>query len=209
MALLIAPTLLNSFDWLNRCPSSWKERAYDSILSTLNREPFLMNEAIRKGQDFEKEVYRLANTDLDELDSSEMFKQVCRRVRGFEYQKSLKYFFKVDGIEYVCFGRTDCYSEKEIVDIKTTANFKGDNQYLNGWQHIFYPTMANVPDFTYLVVEWAEDGSMGAIHEVKHKMESLEENLKIIGEGIRNFIEYIEHDDKMKTAYYTKYNRRR
>lgn len=209
MALLIAPTLLNSFDWLNRCPASWKESAYDSILSTLNREPFVTNEAILKGQDFERHVYRFANTDLDELDASEKFKQVCRRVKGFDFQKSLKYFFTIDGLEYVCFGRTDCYSDKEIIDIKTTANFKGDSQYLNGWQHIFYPTMANVPDFTYLVVEWAEDGSIQEVHEVYYKMNSVKENLSIIEDGIRNFIEYIEHDDKLKKAYYTKYNRSR
>lgn len=208
MALLIAPTLLNSFDWLNRCPASWKADAYKSIMNTLNRVPFEPNEAMKKGNDFERNVYKYANKDLDNINASDEFKKVCRRVKGFTYQKSLKLSFVVDEVEYICFGRTDCYSDKEIVDIKTTANFKGESQYLNGWQHLFYTVMSGVPNFTYLVAEWAEDGSIKDVHEVKYKMESIEKNLLTIEDGIREFMQYVAQDDDMKKAYYTKYNRR-
>lgn len=207
MALLIAPTLLNSYNWLRKCPPSWKDRAYQDIMNTLNRAPFKPNEAMQRGNDFEDAVYRHANTDLDMLEASENFKKVCRRVRGYTYQKRLKLFFDVDDKQYCCFGRADCYSKEEIVDIKTTASFKGNSQYLSGWQHLFYTGIAGVPRFTYLVAEWADDMSIKDVHEVPYVMETKEKTFALIADGIREFMDYISHDDEMYKAYHKVYNR--
>lgn len=209
MALLITPTLLNSYNWLRKCPQSWKDRAYNDIMSTLKREPFVTNIAIEKGNNFEKAVYANANSDLDNLQASDFFINVCKRVKGYDFQKSIKLDFEVDDEKYCCFGRIDCYSPKEIIDIKTTSNFKGDSQYLTGWQHLFYTAIPNIPNFTYLVIEWESENNYAikSVNEVKYIMEDKEKVFNTITDGIRTFIDYLKHDDDMSNAYYTIYNK--
>lgn len=209
MAYLITPTLLNSLDWLNKCPPSWKDSAYKDILSTLNREPFVANAATQRGTDFENEVYALANKDPSLIESSGFFRQVCDRVKGYDYQHSIKVFIEVDGVEYVCYGRIDCFKPVHIIDIKTTANYKGPKQYLSGWQHKFYTAIPKIPLFTYLIAEWAHDYSIKAIHEVDYVATDFDAIMIEIKDGIRNFISYINFDEAMKDAYYNRYNRKR
>ncbi len=214
MALLITPTLLNSFDWLNNCPQSWKDRAYTDIMNTLNREPWKPNRAVRMGIDFENKVYANANRpDLSSLSASKHFIKVCERVRGYNYQKRTKLVLNVDGEEYYCFGRLDCYSPKEIIDIKTTAKFGGDAKYLAGWQHKFYTALEEVYKFTYLVAEWEnaelENFVIREVYEVPYVLDpdKIEDVIQEIKDHIRKFIDYVNFDDGMKEAYYTRYNK--
>ena len=214
MSLLITPTLLNSFDWLQKCPPSWRERAYKDIMNTLNREPWKPNRAVRMGMDFEKKVYSVANRpDLDELKASEKFIKVCKRVKGYDYQRKTKLFVEVDGEEYCCFGRIDCYSSNEIIDIKTTAKYGGKGKYLSGWQHKFYTALEGVEKFTYLIAEWKdaekEDYIIKEVYEVPFAIttEEMPSVISEIKDHIRTFIDYVNFDDGMKEAYYTVYNR--
>ncbi len=214
MALLITPTLLNSYDWLQKCPPSWKERAYTDIMNTLNREPWKPNRAVRMGIDFENKVYANANrTDLEKLNASENFIKICKRVKGFDFQKSTKLIVNVDGEDYCCFGRLDCYSKDEIIDIKTTANFGGNAKYLSGWQHKFYTALEQIRRFTYLVAEWEnaelENFIIKDVHEVLYELDlnEVESVIHEIKDHIRAFIDYVNFDDGMKEAYYTRYNK--
>lgn len=209
MDLLITPTLLNSYNWLRNCPPNWKDRAYSDIMNTLERKPFVTNKAIEKGNNFEQAVYANANSNLDNISASGFFIDVCKRVKGYDFQKSIKLNFEVDDDEYCCYGKIDCYSPQEIIDIKTTGKFKGDNQYLSGWQHLFYTSIPDVPKFTYLVVEWNDEDSsiIKSVNEVKYNMEDKEIVFSKIADGIRAFVDYLKHDDDMHNAYYTIYNK--
>ncbi len=209
MALLIAPTLLDSYDWFKKSPASWKERAYDGLRASLARE-FTETPETKAGNDFESYVYANANVpDLEAMNTSDNFKKVCRRVRGMNYQQNVKRFVKINGMEYILFCRIDALAPNDIVDIKTTSNYRGATSYLSKWQHRMYPYCTGIPNFTYLVSEW-EQGSLTKIKEV-HEIDYVVDSFDLIGQEITqqitDFISFIESDSEMERLYYTVYNK--
>lgn len=214
MGLLIAPTLLNSYDWLMKCPASWKEKAYNSLRSTLAREPWEPSPEVDAGNRFEQYVYKYANSPtLDDMQASEKFIDFCRRVRGYRFQQKVQGTLRVDGNDFVCFSRLDAalFENNKIVDItdiKTTGNFKGDAQYLSGWQHKFYTLFSDATHFRYLINEWAKDSLtvIGAIHEVHYTLTDAQAVKDEIANAIRTFISYIDTDSDLTDLYYNVYN---
>jgi hypothetical protein len=209
MGLLIAPTLLDSFKWLKTCPPSWREKAYADIKGTLGREPFAPTPAIQAGIDFEKRVYQLANNPYrNEIKMSDKFAYVLTKVAGYKFGQSSQHTINVDGVAYFIKNRYDAIKEDHIVDIKTTGNFRGEDQFLSKWQSKFYPFFSQIPDMTFLVVEWQEPSKyvIGNVYEVPmhvHDFSLVEEEIKV---GIREFIAYLDMDDTLSELYYTKYN---
>lgn len=218
MALQLAPTLLDSFDWLTKCPTSWRDRAYNDMKNTLGRVYGSTTPEMQAGIDFENLVYRLsasndyANIVANWKDSKHLLHCV-QRVHDFIYQKTVFYNITVDGVAYFFKCKMDAWSPTEIIDIKTTSNFRGDSQYLTKWQHRLYPLASGVHKFTYLVAEWedlARSKKIQDIHEVKYSIDTQEE-IKVVTEQvtarIREFIDFINYDEELKRLYYTKYNK--
>lgn len=214
MSLLIAPTLLDQFNWFKKCPESWKEKAYQDIKNTLERVPFEPNEAIQKGMQFEKLVYQNAHNEhlrkmLTSKGASDLFIKVCEKVKFYAFYRKGKKKIIIEGKEYLLYGRYDCYSQNKIIDIKTTANFKR-NSYLEKWQHKFYCYIEGIKDFEYLVIEWKDaendDYSIKEIHSVVYEANDFNLIEKEIVEAIKEFISFVEKDKILKDAYYNKYN---
>lgn len=215
MALQLAPTLLDSFDWLQKCPSSWKERAFNDLHNTLGRIYGPSTPEMQAGIDFENMIYRFANADdydriVSEWKDSKHVLKCIKRVHGFIFQKTVFYNITVDGVNYFFKCKMDAWSTNEIVDIKTTGNFRGDNQYLSKWQHRLYPLASGVDKFTYLVAEWQDlsvSKKIKDVHEVEYVLKDkalVEDQVK---QRIRDFIHFIESDPELKRLYYTKYNK--
>jgi len=212
MALLITPTLLDAYDWFCKAPQSWKKRAFDDFTNKLNRTKWDPTPAIKRGIDFEKKVYANCNRDLETFKSSEIFKEVCKECKDGDFQKVLKKIIVIDGKEYLLYGKTDAWFSNIIKDIKTTKNYKGKSKYLNGWQHIIYCYVSNIPEFSYLVVEWSDEVEKddklvpGELFKISYTMGNREENKEKIEEKIKEVIEFIEGDDELSHAYYKIFN---
>jgi len=212
MALLITPTLLDAYDWMNKAPRDWKKRAFDDFSRKLNRTKWDPTPAIKRGIDFEKKVYANCNRDLETFKSSEIFKEVCEESRGGKFQEKLKKIIIVDGKEYLLYGKTDVFFPKIIKDIKTTKNYKGQSKYLGGWQHIVYCYVANIKKFRYVVVEWSdeieEDDKLvpAEVFKIDYTMEDRDFNKQRITEQVHDMMQFIDGDDLLSHAYYKKYN---
>lgn len=214
MAKLIAPTLLNSHDWMYKCPMSWKAKAFNDMSNTLNRAEWTPNDAVKNGILFEDYVYDICKKvktadDIQKIKSSDMFKRIVATCHGGKFQKVSKNFIEIDGVNYCLYGRLDVWFPALIIDIKTTGNFKGDSQYNKGWQSIFYCYNESIKDFIYLVAEWMSktDFRLKKVHEVHihYPDPKLLEN-KIVNK-IREFIKFLKENPELEKAYHTKYNK--
>ena len=188
MSLLITPTLLNSFNWLNNCPSSWKEKAKVDMSNMLNRvwveQP--PDSPMKKGMEFEDAVYKCVSKKLFYIGSEE-FQKTCKFMEGGTFQKKSKKIITVDGKEYCLYGKLDVFFPNKIVDIKTTGNWNGDRKYLETWQHLFYTWIEKIEHFQYYVIVWAPDKKfkIKETHIVDYRVESFDQNLTTIIDGIK------------------------
>lgn len=217
MALQLAPTLLDSFDWLESCPTSWRDKAFTDMKNTLGRVYGGTTPEMQAGIDFENMIYKFAASDeyekvVREWDKSKHVLYCIQRVHGFIFQKTVFYNITVDGVDYFFKCKMDAWTPQEIIDIKTTGNFRGDSQYLKKWQHRLYPLASGVNKFTYLVAEWQDlstSRKVKDIHEVKYVLEDKELVKSQVTKRIREFIDFVNYDEELKTLYYTKYNKAR
>ncbi len=208
MALLVAPTLLNSFDWYNKVRGAVKEKARLDMFNILSRNyADEMPLRMKKGIEFENQVYKWANRDRQGK-GSKLFNKVCDIVKGGYFQKKSKKIVKIDGVDYCIYSKMDVLMPKppkEIIDIKTTANYKSEDSYLSGWQHKWYCFTEDVADFKYVVVEWGLSYEIEDVHVIKYHAPELPV-LKIeIMKGVQQFIAFLKDNPDLWNAYYDKY----
>ena len=206
MSLLITPTLLNSYDWYTNCPESWKDKAYNDLKNTLGRIWSEPNEAVKKGMDFEKQVYKHANKNLDQLKASNQFKLVCSLVRGGDYQAKSKKIIKVDDIDFCLYGKLDVKFTDKIQDIKTTSNYRGEKKYLSTWQHIFYCFNEMIKKFEYIVVEFTSTYSIRDVHIINFECDDFNLLENQIKAHIKKFGDFLAENKELETLYYEKFN---
>ena len=212
--LLITPTLLDAFDFASSCPPSWKDRAFTGLLSKIRREPFTMNPAAQKGIDFEATVYKACeyyNYTNDELTGrfssySDHFKSVVQKVQGGETQKVFKKFVDYGEDTLLFYCKLDVFFPKQIIDIKTTANYKGQRKYKDGWQSAMYPIVTGVKDMRYLVAEWENEDSDTVInvHDIQFAVD-IQERETALMKRIEELFQYI-HDNGLYEDYFFKFS---
>lgn len=166
MQLKISPTLLDAFDWYKTAPQSWKQRAYDNIVDKINRTPFVPTPAIKKGFAFEDAVEKHAKAVANggEYKGSQHFQGVVAKCAGGVWQTWQRGFTNI-GSEYGIVdsvGKLDCmfpigsaaFPHGHIIDLKTTAHYRGSDKYTSGWQHLFYCSWMGILTFEYIIAEW-------------------------------------------------------
>jgi len=214
--LLMTPTLWNSIDWLQKCPPSWKEKAYTDLSNTLNRI-FTSNPAVERGMSFERDI---CNKRMDTgkydvaADLNEKYEKAFNMIHaeGYGFQHKTKKIMSFDGKDFLLYGKMDVFNPEggPVIDIKTTGNFKGDSSYLSGWQHKVYCYCTERDEFIYIVYELTDlPGNIVAlkdIHFVEYKVTSfavLEEELRCKLESV---VKFLRSDVKLKEAYMRKFN---
>ena len=205
MARLITPSLLNSFAWYNNCPYSWKEKAIQDLSNYLNRVPFEPNEYFERGNKYEKQVKALCNGWKVE-DPMPTIKEMAKLCKGGLWQQNTKVFIVIDNVEYIVCGRIDVLKKDEIIDIKTTSNYKGEDSYLSTSQHVLY-LYANheiggtINKFRYLVSDFNE------IHKVSFEVEDWDllrvEAFKLL----TDFLNFLKGNKSLQEAYLHKFCR--
>ena len=208
MALLMTPTLWNSIDWLNKCPVSWKARAYQSLSDMLNRK-WTGSPAIERGMAFEKKICSGENPIEDIApDLQEKFTKVYDMIHadGHEFQHKSKKIVEVDGKEFCLYGRLDVYFPNLIEDIKTTGNYRGKKSYLDTWQHKMYCYIEHIADFKYLVFELNDASMLKDIHIVEYWVDSFSLLEEEVLAKLKSVLDFIRTDKKLVLAYLKKFN---
>ena len=211
MGNLITSSLLDSIDWYRQCPDSWKEKAYKDLSDKLNRIYGPMNPEVQRGIDFEAKVCSLL--DAPESTFMEVFKSHDPGVRQFwtlchggRFQSTLKSYITIDGTQYTLYGKSDILFPDRIVDIKTTANYKGPANYRGKTQHLVYIVASKIPTFTYLIAEFndVQQRCIG-VYNVDASM-SVEDATRALIPRISESLDILRDDGDLWTAYKTQFN---
>lgn len=151
MTRLITASLIGSIEWYKNCPSSWKAKAAKDLQNSLARiytEP--MSEAVKRGIAFEDDICKRAvfDTEAVHVPTVQTFVDECK---GGEFQKKTKRFVFIDGFEYCLYGKIDVAFPDMLKDLKTTGKWKGEESYLNTFQHKLYCYNEHISKFRYVV----------------------------------------------------------
>ena len=172
MKYLITSSLLDSFDYLKTCPNSYQEKALDDFIAMIQRKPRPTSEACQRGIDFEDLICKNCNEmRLDDFygvaewywkqkgcKDLETAVWVCEKFyescKGGKQQVPVMKDITVGENEYHLFGYADIIHPDKIIDIKTTARYKGEDAYRNRSQHLIYSLCTGIKNFEYMVADF-------------------------------------------------------
>jgi hypothetical protein len=200
-AKLITPSLLNSFNWYNNCPPGWKEKALHDLRGYLNRVPFDPNDAMKLGEEYERQVQKLSFGGYVD-DPMPTAKKMADRVAGGVWQVKIKGYITINNQRYILYGRIDVLKKGEILDIKTTQEYKGEDKYLQTTQHLIYLYNAHASKwlhdkFLYLVSDFKD------IHEIEFKVEDWDLLNVEVHRRVSEFIMFLDANPELRKAYDT------
>ena len=161
----------------------------------MKREPWKAHPTARRGQEFESAIF--AHARLKESnEGTKHFQNIVLKCRGAKFQQVLKKDITVRERNIVLYGKVDVLFPDRIIDIKTTENYRGEDKYLGGWQHILYLYMSGLKEFTYLVALFEENPSMTVIdvYETPFRIQNPGSLLLDIKAGIDEFHEWLEDE---------------
>lgn len=159
-ALLITPSLLNSWLYIWQCRDNVRESENDEacledkkdeasekakaeFLDYLNKVPREPNEYMLQGIQFEKDCYD-GKTELSPI------------IQGGAFQISGSKRVEVDGQAFLMYGRLDVLKAGTIYDIKRVVRYSRP-KYSKSSQHRFYLDLFPSADrFTYLIYDGAK-----------------------------------------------------
>jgi len=210
MALLITPTLLNSFDWYNGSPEDWKQKAFTDLSNQLKRTGFNPSRIMEVGIEVEKAVAKFIRTKEYPDNLSKEMLDLCKRTYGYDYQVKRKRIIRIDDIEYLLYGKLDFYSHanKHIIDMKVTQEYKGQDYFLKQNQHLLYCYSCSVNHFTYLVAEIPDPDNpkIREVIPVEYQITDAEELKNEITERIQKFRSFLRENEELKEAYLHTFN---
>jgi hypothetical protein len=205
---LITTSLVDSVEWLKTAPDSacrdkpditWRQKAYDDLGNQLSRVWTGFSKATQRGVDFEKKVYAILQSGQGWEDNgySKELIHILELCKGGKCYQKNKIFVKLaDGEEYCLYGKYDILKPEDILDLKTTASYKGAGKYLGGIQHKLYCYMENISRFKYVVSEFDEKDEdnlkIQHVYEVDYTMPSRAEIYEEVIERVTATIEYVK-----------------
>jgi hypothetical protein len=216
---LITPTLLDAYEFAKNAPPSWKARAMNGFISKIRREKVDYPAWVGKGIAFEDTVYRVCrhtqpstfNPKPLVTQGSKLFKIVANACINGDFQRVFKKTLVIDGTPTLFYCKTDVFFPVKIIDIKTTLNWRGDEKYLNGWQHKLYTWAAGVPDFEYIVAVWEEEHSdkINDVKTITYHADNLEDTEKEIIAGTKEMLAFIHEQGLYEDYFFTFSNNRK
>jgi len=145
---LLTQSLLGSWLYIYNAYEGYEDKAYESFLKTLNREPIEQTDAMLDGINFENMV----NAAADGADAkTECVKTVADIVRGGQKQVGLYKDKTINGIDYLLHGKLDYLKAGIIYDIKFSGSYE-TGKYNESIQHPFYFELCpEAKQFKYLI----------------------------------------------------------
>ena len=218
MSRLITPSVIGAVEWLRAAPDkindkgvNWRTQARIDLENQLGRVPWSEANSNKLsfvlGHKFEDTVYAYAHKD--QVDGgSEHFNWFVDKCKGGIFQKKSKRIITLDGVEYCLYGKLDVWFPDRILDIKTTRRYKGQQGYLDSFQHIMYCFNENIMDFEYLIAEFEDKDEKPKIlehHEIKFHAESRDYLRERVESAVKSFVKFISSDQKLFELYTTKF----
>ena len=160
---------------------------------------------MKLGAAYEAQVRKLT-MGMKVKDAMPTAKEMAERVADGAWQVTVKSTIEIDGVLYMIYGKVDVLRKGEIVDIKTTQNFKNPDYYLEGHQHLFYLWCAKKlkwkhEKFVYLVTDFKE------IHEVEFEVGDWDLFNMEVHKRLTDFIGFLKDHPDLEKAYNTKFCR--
>lgn len=144
-----------------------REQATQEFIDLLNRKPVPDNEFMKRGREYEADVY--ANKD-------EVFSPI---VKDGAFQVTIKKKIIVADTPVMLYGVLDCLKAGRIYDIKRVSKYSY-GKYKRSHQHpIYLYLVPNAIDFTYLAMD-----DKGEHHEENYIRENCEDILNTIAQFI-------------------------
>lgn len=190
--LLITTSILDAFGWYRRCPPSWRKRAHADLVAKIRRERYEPHVSAQRGIEFEDAIYE------QKTGGSAQFKRVSERCSGGIYQRVMKETIQVNGRDVLLYCKSDVlFPDVKLIDIKTTENYRGDDKYLQGWQHKLYLYVAGLSEFEYVVVMFDKFPSNTIVdhYVIPYTNDNPNELLKEIKAGIWDFYEWLVQEE--------------
>ncbi len=205
MSRLITPSLISSVNWLQTCPASWKAKAVKDLKNQLARVYSELSPAQELGIKFEDAVMKA--TKLDEPKGSEHFKWMVAEVKGGDFQRPTITELSIDGHDYCLYGRIDAYFRDIIKDIKTTSNWKGNDYYLNSYQHRIYCYNEKIPFFRYCIAIFDSSQNIIDHHAVDVELDLISLEADIVNK-IKEVIAFLSVNTELFDLYISTFCRR-
>jgi hypothetical protein len=159
---LLTASLLSS--WHLFVSHTEDKKSQDDFLKTLKREPFVPNEAMQAGIDFENEVmaYLREKDEIDPVLYTDCIREVGETVRGGSFQVKAKRELMAGSRLYLMYGRIDVLKADTIYDIKFTVSEYEIGKYIGSPQHkMYFYLVPEIPRFVYLTSNgervWTEE----------------------------------------------------
>lgn len=214
MGKLITASILDSYDWLMSCPSNHRENAFKQLTDQLNRTPYDLSPAIKRGLQFESFVCANLNTETQEEFVAKFVPRTTPKIgifwdkcRGGRQQAKVSKTITIDGIEYYFYGKRDIAFCDKTIDIKTTGDYKGPKYYLTKNQHAIYIFCTEIEAFDYIIAEF--DDVIGTAVDVAVVNASMQVSVaeERCIQKVKEFISFLGTDDELLNAYNTKFCR--
>lgn len=155
---LMTHSLLSSWQYFCRehYSEEAEEKAYADFLRTLNREKGETNEAMQNGIDFERLIEKACNgLAIPEGHKwASLVNEAADFVRGGVWQTKASRPKRINGIDFLLYGRFDVLKAGIIYDIKFISSSAGydTGKYFDSTQHPMYLEIEQSADeFRYLV----------------------------------------------------------
>lgn len=215
---LITASLINSIDWLQKCPPSWQLKAYNDLKGMLSGIWSTPTIEIQRGMDFEREInahLSAGNTNISypDVKKTEVLNWFLSHIpSGMEQQKVFKKYPEIDGRKYCVYCKTDLYLPGSLKDIKTTQSYK-PGKYLETFQHILYMYAADEIEFEYLIATFDKEtqkviGTESEKYEASYlesaSSQAIKIELKVI-ERIREVEKFLLKYPELLELYNTKF----
>ena len=151
-----------------------REQATKEFVDLLNRIPVPDNEFMKRGREYEADVY--ANKD-------KVFSPI---VENGAFQVTIKKKIIVADTPVMLYGVLDCLKAGKIYDIKRVSKY-AYGKYKRSHQHpVYLYLVPNAIDFTYLVMDDKEE---------HHEENYIRENCEDILQTIAQFISWLKSND--------------
>lgn len=212
---LITTTLISNIKWYQTCPPNWKDKAYKDLSNCLNRI-YTESKAAKRGIEFENTLYKIVGQyqrgEIQNIPGSANFKKMFGVCINYQNENDIPIFqYKakgskvINGDNYFLYGKLDVKFDNQIIDIKTTAEFKQE-KYEKSFQHIFYMFLTGIEFFQYAIAEWDQYPKIKNIHLIDIKINNPKIELEeTITNTIIESMEFLKSRPMLYKAYREKF----
>jgi hypothetical protein len=145
--------LLNSWVYYRDCDAAYQDSVKQSFLNSLKKIPFEPTEAMKKGIQFEKDVYDFCDGFRPGVITNywECVEEVSRHIKGGVRQIVVQKDINVCKMDFLLYGKMDALKGPIGYDIKFTENYEYP-KYKETSQHVIYlGCLTDTPVFRYLI----------------------------------------------------------